>query len=198
MTTYLAPRFHHCLTTYLAPEVPPSPDYIPCPEVPPSPDYIPGPEVPPSPDYIPGPEEPQFTSCLKTPIQTRHMTKINDEHGLISSVHKLRRTNHKDFQNCLFACFLSQMEPKKLVQALKDPSWVEVIQDELLQNKKDERGIVVKNKARLMDIKSAFLYGKIEDEMYVRQPPGFEDPDFPDKVYKVEKALYRLHQALRA
>nr|GEW07591.1 hypothetical protein [Tanacetum cinerariifolium] len=49
-----------------------------------------------------------------------------------------------------------------------------------------------------MDVKSAFLYGKIEEEVYVCQPPGFEDPDFPDKVYKVKKALYGLHQAPRA
>ncbi|GJV89353.1 retrovirus-related pol polyprotein from transposon TNT 1-94 [Tanacetum coccineum] len=47
-----------------------------------------------------------------------------------------------------------------------------------------------------MDVKSVFLYGKIEEEVYVCQPPGFEDPDFPDKVYKVEKALYGLHQLL--
>ncbi|GKD93624.1 putative ribonuclease H-like domain-containing protein, partial [Tanacetum coccineum] len=208
----------------------------------------------------------QVIGSLKTPVQTRHMTKINEEHGLISSVHKLRRTNHKDFQNCLFACFLSQKEPKKVIQALEDPSWVEAMQDELLQfkllkvwtlvdlprdkwaigtkwvfrNKKDERGIVVKNKARLvaqgytqeegidydevfapvarieairlflayasfkgfvvyqMDVKSDFLYGKIEEEIYVCQPPIFEDPNFPDKVYKVEKALYGLHQAPRA
>ncbi|GJR61315.1 putative ribonuclease H-like domain-containing protein [Tanacetum coccineum] len=81
------------------------------------------------------------------------------------------------------------------------------------RNKKDERGIIVRNKARLvaqgytqeegidydeMDIKSAFLYGTIEEEVYVCQPPGFEDPQFPDKVYKVEKALYGLHQAPRA
>ncbi|GKD23415.1 putative ribonuclease H-like domain-containing protein, partial [Tanacetum coccineum] len=80
-------------------------------------------------------------------------------------------------------------------------------------NKKDERGIVIKNKARLvaqgytqeegidydqMDMKSAFLYGKIDKEVYVYQPPGFEDPEFPDKVYKVEKALYGVHQAPRA
>ncbi|GKB25284.1 retrovirus-related pol polyprotein from transposon TNT 1-94, partial [Tanacetum coccineum] len=107
-------------------------------------------------------------------------------------------------------------------------------------NKKDERGIVVRNKARLvaqghtqeegidydevfapvarieairiflayasfmgftvyqMDVKSAFLYGQIEEEVYVCQPPGFEDPDHPDKVYKVVKALYGLHQAPRA
>ncbi|GJY76756.1 putative ribonuclease H-like domain-containing protein [Tanacetum coccineum] len=49
-----------------------------------------------------------------------------------------------------------------------------------------------------MDVKSAFLYGKIEEEVYVCQPPGLEDPDFPDRVYKVEKALYGLHQAPRA
>ncbi|GKA40559.1 putative ribonuclease H-like domain-containing protein, partial [Tanacetum coccineum] len=49
-----------------------------------------------------------------------------------------------------------------------------------------------------MDIKSAFLYGKIEKEVYVCQPSRFEDPDFPDRIYKVEKALYGMHQAPRA
>ncbi|GKA75848.1 putative ribonuclease H-like domain-containing protein [Tanacetum coccineum] len=49
-----------------------------------------------------------------------------------------------------------------------------------------------------MDVKSAFLYGKIEEEVYVCQPLSFEDPDFPDRVYKVKKALYGLHQAPRA
>ncbi|GKC69685.1 putative ribonuclease H-like domain-containing protein [Tanacetum coccineum] len=162
--------------------------------------------------------------------------------------------------------FLSQEEPKRISQALRDPAWVEAMQEELLQfklqkvwilvdlpkghraigtkwvyrNKKDERGIVIRNKARLvaqghtqeegidydevfapvarieairiflayasymgfmvyqMDVKSAFLYGQIEEEVYVCQPPGFEDPDHPDKVYKVVKALYGLHQAPRA
>nr|GEV07399.1 hypothetical protein [Tanacetum cinerariifolium] len=49
-----------------------------------------------------------------------------------------------------------------------------------------------------MHVKSAFLYGKIKEEVYVRQPPGFKDPDFPAKVYKVEKVLYGLHQSPRA
>ncbi|GJS04209.1 ribonuclease H-like domain-containing protein [Tanacetum coccineum] len=49
-----------------------------------------------------------------------------------------------------------------------------------------------------MDVKSAFLYGTIEEEVYVCQPPGFEDPQFLNKVYKVEKALYGLHQAPKA
>nr|GEU97645.1 putative ribonuclease H-like domain-containing protein [Tanacetum cinerariifolium] len=49
-----------------------------------------------------------------------------------------------------------------------------------------------------IDVKSAFLYERIEKEVYVCQPTGFEEPDYPDKVYKVEKALYGLHQAPRA
>ncbi|GKD21388.1 putative ribonuclease H-like domain-containing protein [Tanacetum coccineum] len=135
---------------------------------------------------------------------------------------------------------------------------IEAIQDELLQfklqkvwtlvdlpngkraigtkwvykNKKDERGIMIKNKTRLvaqgytqeegidydeifapvarieaislflayasfkdfvvyqMDVKSAFLYGKIEEEVYVCQPPGFEDLDFPDRRGKIDKTLF--------
>ncbi|GJY74004.1 putative ribonuclease H-like domain-containing protein [Tanacetum coccineum] len=131
-------------------------------------------------------------------IQTRRMTKIFDEHAM-----RAIRTK-----------------------------WV-------FRNKKDERGIVVRNKARLvtqgytqeeginygevfapvarikairlffvyasfirfivyqMDVKSAFLYGTIEEEIYVCKPPGFEDPQFLDKMYKVEKSLYGL-QALEA
>ncbi|GKD45655.1 ribonuclease H-like domain-containing protein, partial [Tanacetum coccineum] len=52
--------------------------------------------------------------------QTRRMTKNVTKHGMFSSVQQ--RINHKDFQNCLFACFLSQVEPKKVIQALTDPS----------------------------------------------------------------------------
>ncbi|GJU01253.1 copia protein [Tanacetum coccineum] len=107
----------------------------------------------------------------------------------------------------------NNMEPSTIIsQALDDESWVEAMQEELLQfkiqkvwtlvdlpsgkkaigtkwvyrNKKDERGIV-------MDVN-----GTIEEEVYVCQPLGFVDPEFPEKVYKVEKALYGLHQALRA
>nr|GEW08755.1 hypothetical protein [Tanacetum cinerariifolium] len=76
----------------------------------------------------------------------------------------------------------------------------------VFRNKKDKRGIVVRNKARLVAQgytqeegidynESAFLYGIIEEEVYVSQPPDFKNPQFPDKVYKVEKALYDLHQA---
>nr|GEY16086.1 hypothetical protein [Tanacetum cinerariifolium] len=57
---------------------------------------------------------------------------------------------------------------------------------------------MVKEKVYQMDVKSAFLYETIEEEVYVCQPPGFKDPDYPDKVYKVVKALYGLHQAPKA
>ncbi|GJW35384.1 ribonuclease H-like domain-containing protein [Tanacetum coccineum] len=71
-------------------------------------------------------------------------------------------------------------EPKNVIHALKDPSWIEAIGGNL--------------RTIQMDVKNAFIYGKIEAEVYVCQPLGFEDPNFPDRVYKVEKALYRLHQ----
>ncbi|KAI3773949.1 hypothetical protein L1987_48488 [Smallanthus sonchifolius] len=48
-----------------------------------------------------------------------------------------------------------------------------------------------------MDVISAFLYVKVQEEVYVKQPPGFIDPNFPDRVYKLDKALYGLHQAPR-
>ncbi|GJV09892.1 putative ribonuclease H-like domain-containing protein, partial [Tanacetum coccineum] len=186
--------------------------------------------------------------------------------ALLSFICKQNRTNNKDQQKCLFACFLSQEEPKKITQALADESWVEAMQEELLQfklqnvwvlcdlpdgkrvigtkwvfrNKRDERGTIIKNKARLValgyrqeegvdydkvfapvsrleairlflafasfkgftvyqiDVKSAFLYGTIIEEVYVKQPLGFVDPAHPNKVYKVVKALYGLHQAPRA
>ncbi|GJV91515.1 retrovirus-related pol polyprotein from transposon TNT 1-94 [Tanacetum coccineum] len=167
---------------------------------------------------------------------------------------------------CLFADFLSEIEPKKVSKALKHPGWVDAMQEELNQfyrnkvwtlvplprgkiaigskwvfkNKKDELGTVIRNKARLvaqgfsqeegidydetfvlvakmevikiflayatymnfivfqMDVKRAFLNGKLKEEVYVKQPPGFESSKFPDYVCKLNKALYRLKQAPKA
>ncbi|GJS55117.1 hypothetical protein Tco_0628479 [Tanacetum coccineum] len=206
----------------------------------------------------------QIIGPIDTPIQTRHKAKNVEEQSFKATIHQ--KINPDLLQYCLFSCFLSQEEPKKIVDALKNESWVKAMQEELLQfqiqnvwvlvdclkgvrpigtkwvlkNKKDARGIVVRNKVRLvaqghtheegidyeevfapvarieairlflayasymgftvyqMDVKSAFLYGTIDEEVYVMQPPGFEDPEFPDKVYRVEKAMYRLHQAPRA
>ncbi|GJS06934.1 putative ribonuclease H-like domain-containing protein [Tanacetum coccineum] len=328
----------------------------------------------------------QILGDPKSAVQTR--SKVQNKsgaHALLSHIQKQQRNNHKDQQHCLFTYFLSQEEPKKIAEALQDDSWVQTMQEELLQfklqqvwvlvdlphrmkvigtkwvyrNKSDERGVVVRNKARLvtqgytqeegidydevfapvarieairlflafasfmgfivyqmdvksvflygtideegfvalqddswvqamqeellqfklqqvwvlvdlphgikvigikwvyrnkkdergvvvmnkailvaqgytqeegidydevfapvarieairlflafasfmefivyqMDVKSAFLYGTIDEEVYVSQPPGFVDPDHPNKVYKVVKALYGLHQAPRA
>ncbi|GJS68851.1 putative ribonuclease H-like domain-containing protein [Tanacetum coccineum] len=158
----------------------------------------------------------QIIGDIYSAPQTRRMTKSVTEQAMFSSMQQ--RTNHKDFQNCLFGCFLSQEEPKKVWTLVDLPNGKRAIGTKwVYRNKKDERSIVIKNKARLivglfmsinasfkdfvvyqMDVKSAFLYGKIEEEVHVCQPPGFEDPDFPDRVCKVEKALYGLYQAPRA
>ncbi|GJX41397.1 putative ribonuclease H-like domain-containing protein [Tanacetum coccineum] len=149
---------------------------------------------------------------LNSAPQTRRMTKNLEEHGLFSSVQQ--RTNHKDFQNCLFACFLSQEEPKK---RNCDKNKARLVAQGYTQEERIDYDEVLAAVARTeairlflayasfkdfvvyqMDVKSAFLYGKIEEEVYAYQPPGFEDPDFPDRVYKVENALYGLHQASRA
>ncbi|GJU82833.1 putative ribonuclease H-like domain-containing protein, partial [Tanacetum coccineum] len=145
------------------------------------------------------------------PVPSTPNTRIHKDHSLDHVIGK----THEDLYTCLFACFLSQIEPKKKVWTLVDlPYGKRAIRTKwVYRNKKDERGIIVRNQTRLvaqgytqeegidydeMDVKSAFLYGKIEKEVYVCQPPGFEDPEFPNRVYKVEKALYGLHQAPRA
>ncbi|GKD20899.1 hypothetical protein Tco_1222602 [Tanacetum coccineum] len=74
----------------------------------------------------------QVIRNLQSATQTRNTSKNLEEYGLVSTTLK-QRTNHKDLQNCLFACFLSQEEPKKVIHALKDPSWIEAMQEELLQ-----------------------------------------------------------------
>nr|GEW25718.1 ribonuclease H-like domain-containing protein [Tanacetum cinerariifolium] len=56
--------------------------------------------------------------------KTRRIINFSEETAMVSFINRQRRRNHKDFQNCLFACFLSQMEPKKVIQALRDPSWI--------------------------------------------------------------------------
>ncbi|GKD86043.1 hypothetical protein Tco_1357197, partial [Tanacetum coccineum] len=76
----------------------------------------------------------QILGEVDSAVQTRRMLKQH-ETGLITFINKQRRTNHKDFQNCLFSYFLSQIEPKKVTQALDEESWVEATQEELLQFK---------------------------------------------------------------
>ncbi|GJZ95652.1 hypothetical protein Tco_0667986 [Tanacetum coccineum] len=66
-------------------------------------------------------------------VQTRSkVNKSSEAHAFVSYVQKQRRNNHKDFHHCLFACFLSQHEPKKISEALEDESWVDAMQEELL------------------------------------------------------------------
>nr|GEV44514.1 reverse transcriptase domain-containing protein [Tanacetum cinerariifolium] len=178
----------------------------------------------------------QIIGDLSSTTQNRSMARVVRDQDGISQMF------NEDFHTCMFACFLSQEEPKRKVWILIDlPYGKRAIGTKwVYKNKKDEKGIVIRNKARLvgqghtqeegkdyeevfapvarieairlflayasfmgflvyqMDVKSVFLYGTIEEEVYVYQPPGFKDPKNPDKVYKVVKALYGLHQAPRA
>ncbi|GJW93512.1 putative ribonuclease H-like domain-containing protein [Tanacetum coccineum] len=184
--------------------------------------------------------EADMNNLAKTmPVSPIPTTRVHKDHPLeqiIGDIHLAPQTRR------MTKNVTEHIEPKKKVWTLvKLPYGKRAIGTKwVYRNKKDDRGIVVRNKARLvaqgytqeegidydevfalvarieairlflayasfmnfivyqMDVKSAFLYGTIEEEVYVCQPPGFEDPEFPNKVYKVEKALYGLHQAPRA
>nr|GEU66900.1 hypothetical protein [Tanacetum cinerariifolium] len=157
----------------------------------------------------------QINEDIHLTPQTRRMTKNVTNYGMFSLVQQ--RINYKDFWNCLFACFLSQVEPKKQVWTLVDLRYRKRdIRTKLIYiNKKDKRGIVVRNKARLVtqgytqeeginydevfaQVARIEAIRLIKKEVYIYQPLGFEDPEFPKRVYKVEKASYGLHQAHRA
>nr|GEW72501.1 ribonuclease H-like domain-containing protein [Tanacetum cinerariifolium] len=70
-------------------------------------------------------------------------TSITVGHILTTRVHKDHHINNDDFHICMFACFLSQEEPKRVHQALKDPSWIEAMQKELLQFKMQKVWVLV-------------------------------------------------------
>nr|GEX41773.1 putative ribonuclease H-like domain-containing protein [Tanacetum cinerariifolium] len=110
----------------------------------------------------------QIIGDLSLATQTRSMTRMVKDQGGLTQI------NNEDFYTCMFGCFLSQKEPKRVHQALKDPSWIEAMQEELLQFKMQKVWVLV-------DLRN-----------------GFEDLDYPNKVYEVVKALYGLHQAPRA
>ncbi|GKF14303.1 retrovirus-related pol polyprotein from transposon TNT 1-94, partial [Tanacetum coccineum] len=112
---------------------------------------------------------------------------------------------------CLFADFFFVIESKKVFEALKHPGWVDAMQEELNQNKKDEVGTVVRNKVKLVAQGFSQEEGIGYDEIFApclpewkikrrglcENPPGFESSEFPDYVCKLDKALYGLKQAHR-
>nr|GEW26137.1 hypothetical protein [Tanacetum cinerariifolium] len=135
-------------------------------------------------------------------VETRSKVHKNSKaHALVSYIQKQQRNNYKDFQHCLFSCFLSQVEPKKISQALEDKSWVDAMQEELLQFQiqKEERidyDEVFAPVARIeairiflafasymgfivyqMDVKSAFLYDSIDEEVKQKEDGIFISQD---------------------
>ncbi|GJY02440.1 putative ribonuclease H-like domain-containing protein [Tanacetum coccineum] len=134
----------------------------------------------------------QIIGDLNSAIQTRKMTKISDEHAMVFRNKKDERGIVVRNKERLVAQGYTQEEGIDYDEVFAPVAKIEAIR--LFLACASYMGFIVYQ----MDVKSDFLYGTIEEEVYVCQPPGFEDPHFPDKVYKVEKALYGLHQAPRA
>nr|GEX05515.1 hypothetical protein [Tanacetum cinerariifolium] len=149
----------------------------------------------------------QIIGDLSLATQTRSMTRVDKDQCVLSQI------NNDDFHTCTKWVFRNKKDKRGIVFRNKAQL--------VAQGHTQEEGIdyeeVFDPVARIeairlflayasfmgfmvyeMDVKSAFLYGTIEEEVCVYQPPRFKDPDHPDKVYKVVKALYGLHQAPRA
>ncbi|GJV74734.1 retrovirus-related pol polyprotein from transposon TNT 1-94 [Tanacetum coccineum] len=127
-----------------------------------------------------------------------------------------RQRLQTDYEVCMYALTISTLEPKNIKESMLYHNWIKSIQDELHQFERldvwelvprpDGKNIIVvqwlwKNKSdaeNIMDFKTAFLNGPLKEEVYVIQPDGFVDPDFPDHVYRKKKTLYRLKQAPQA
>ena len=70
---------------------------------------------------------------LQSGVKTRMQTQMDNIHGFVSEVYESKK--HEDHNEFLFGCFLSQLEPWNIVKELEDESWVEAMQEELLQFK---------------------------------------------------------------
>nr|GEZ14601.1 hypothetical protein [Tanacetum cinerariifolium] len=146
----------------------------------------------------------QIIGPVDTPIRTRHKSKENLRKSLMLfktqagwKLCKKSFFNSKSRKSGLWLIVLKGPDPLgqngfSRIKRMKEELLIEAIR--LFLAYASFMGFTMYQ----MDVKSAFLYGTINEKVYVMQPPGFQDPAFPAKVYKVEKAMYGLHQAPRA
>ncbi|GJU60483.1 retrovirus-related pol polyprotein from transposon TNT 1-94 [Tanacetum coccineum] len=178
------------------------------PEDPPN-DVQPSPIISPSAEGILQPHVPHDRWSREKHIELVNI--IGEPFAGITTRSRVRDSATASAQECLYVKFLSKMEPKKLIEALEEERWIIAMQEELNQfetnklmiNYEETFAPVARLKAiRIflayaaymgfmvyqMDVKSAFLNGKISEEVYVQQPPGFESSEFPNHVCKLDKA----------
>nr|GEV89515.1 ribonuclease H-like domain-containing protein [Tanacetum cinerariifolium] len=154
-------------------------------------------------------ENDEFINIFCTSVQDR---------GETSSL-RTRRQLESDGEMCMFALTVSRTEPKNIKEAMAGFAWIKSMQEEphqfdrldvwelvdrpLFARLEDVRLFIAYAAHKSftvyqMDVKTAFLYGPLKEELYVNQPDGFVDPYHPDNVYRLKKALYGLKQAPRA
>ncbi|GJX13042.1 ribonuclease H-like domain-containing protein [Tanacetum coccineum] len=113
----------------------------------------------------------QILGDPKSAVQTRSkVQQKSGAHALFSFIQKQQRNNHKDQQHCLFACFLSQEEPKKIAEALQDDSWVQAMQEELLQFKLQQVWVLVDLPQGMKVIeKHGYKRGTIDKTLFIKR-----------------------------
>nr|GFD16955.1 retrotransposon protein, putative, Ty1-copia subclass [Tanacetum cinerariifolium] len=115
---------------------------------------------------------------------------LNNIIGQLSRPVTTRLQHHEQALFCYYDAFLTSVKPKTYKGALTQALWIKSMQEELNEFERLEVWeLVPRPEQVMMDVKTTFLNGNLRKEVYISQPDGFVDPDNPNHVYKLKKAL---------